>query len=685
VPKQKKRITPKGAPPDAGKSAFALGILFLAVCIVASIALSLNHLAGVGLPGCGEGSPCGELAASRWGALRIGGFAWPTAFFGAAYFLSLLFVWISQRGRLQSGIRNIVRLGALGSLGFLALMVAKRSVCGYCVATHLGNFAFLILNEIRPVVSGSAARTLRRAAYAFLGVSFVLLGADWIVRARAGEKAERDLAASTKELIERTRGTSADEANADRSAKSSSPATTSDGKTSPEGTTPAGQQTGPAGGSEAGRQEKPEAKPATERPSAPESAPANKPTLSSVFTGRYRIGPETAAIRIVMYTDYQCRDCYNIEQQLARIYETRRDVSISIKQFPFDSSCNPFISKTMHPNACAAAYAAEAAGRLWGADAFWKMHRWLFSQRGVFTSSQQIETAVRTLGYDPAGFTQVMMSPEVRAAIRSDAEEGKNLGLFFTPMIFINGVELRGWSAPDALTRAVEGLAATNPRPAPPTVDHPPLALEKYIEDWREQPRITLPPDPVARVKGASSPRVDIVIWGDYQEQGTVWADSIVKVFSAGRSDVRYTYRHFPVNSDCNPKSPDRRHLNACRMALAAEAAAALGGSDAYWKMHVWLMEHRTDFSEEALRGAFRAIGLDEAAAAAAMGKPETMANVTEDIDASTRLPVLRYGMPPGLFSIPTIFVNQRYVPRWDLDGHAVLMDVLEAAAREGK
>jgi hypothetical protein len=104
------------------------------------------------------------------------------------------------------------------------------------------------------------------------------------------------------------------------------------------------------------------------------------------FTGRYLYGPEEAPIRIVIFAGYQCQDCYTIEQQLVSLMQTRSDINVSMKHFPFCKDCNPYMSRTMHANGCWAARAAEAAGILWGKDGFWKMHQHLFSKRGSFQS-----------------------------------------------------------------------------------------------------------------------------------------------------------------------------------------------------------------------------------------------------------------------------------------------------------
>lgn len=669
------------------------GAAFVGLSALMSLLLVLEHLGRVSLPGCGEGSACAQAANSVWGKIKLGGFVWPVSYVGLAYFVAALTTWIASRGVIPQAFRQIVRLGALVSLGYCAIIVGKWMFCPYCIVAHFGNFAFWIVVElvtIRPTPP-------RRAAIA-LGSTFVVatlaLGLwDAQHRAVVQAKAEQERGIAAQQIIDRSK----DAAPAPTATPSASVAATP--APAPQNMTPSSAPadkveppraaaTPQAPATPATVPTKSEPPPVVAQTPAPPAAkvepapPAPPATNAPMFTGRYRVGPAEAPIRIVMFTGYQCPDCYNIEQQLVKLHDTRNDISISIKHFPFNSECNPEIKSTMHPNACWAARAAEAAGKLWGPEGFWKMHVWLFEHKGVFETTAQLEAGIREIGYDPTGFIQAMSSDETLQVIKTDVAEAEELGLYFTPMIFINGVELKGWVAPNALTRTVEQVAATNPPARSAAFDRPPVAFEKYLADWREQKVLTLPPDKQAWKTGPDSAKVKIVFWGDYQEVGSTQADAVIRAFMTGRNDVQYTYRHYPFNSDCNPNLKERRFPNSCRAAKAAEAAGKLGGNEAYWKMHAWLMDNREKFSDATLRAAATQMGLAADALLAALDQPDLQANIVDDIQAGKQLPQLRHGMPAGLYGIPTIFVNDKYVPRWQLDDKPVLREILAEAVK---
>lgn len=644
--------------PRAGAFVFAAGVVFLLVSVVTSLLLVLQHFGGLALPGCGEGSACAEAARSAWG--KVPGIGWPVSHLGLAYFLAVLVMWIVVRGAVPRGLRYLVRFGVLISLAFCAVILIKWMVCKYCVAAHVGNFAFWITMELVRGRSSAFRRAALLTAFLFVDTTIVLGVLEWVVRAKVSATAEADRTTSVQQMIERS-----------RLPEKPTPPTTS--STTPP--SPATHAADPKSGSSAVPAVAPATMPASASPPVAQTYTPDAP-----FIGRYPHGPLEAPIRIVMFTGYQCPDCLSIERQVDRLLSDP-NICISIKHFPFNSDCNPNVGRSMQPNGCWAAYAAEAAGILWGAEGFWKMHKWLFARRGVFQTVEELEGGIRELGYDPAGFVNAMNSEEVKRRVREDCAEAERLGLHFTPMIFINGVELKGWGARDALLRTVDQVLATNPPPRSAAHDQPPLAIEKYVADWRDQPVQQFPPDQRTWRLGPADAAIDIVVWADYEELHSSRADKRIRDFVAGRKDARYTFRHFPFGKECNPTMTDDRHPHACAAARAAEAAGTLAGADGYWRMHAWLMDHWDKLGPDSWKLAATELGLDPAALLAAMERQDVKDAVTEDLEAGRKLPRLRYGVPPGIFGIPSVFVNGKWIPRTILGDHDIVKLVLEEAA----
>jgi protein-disulfide isomerase/uncharacterized membrane protein len=620
-------------PPVADQSSggFLIGALLLLVSIASSAMLGLEHLGAFALPGCGAGSPCARAAASVWGT--VPGLQWPVSFLGLAYFLALGVAWIAARGRARGPLLWIIRGGVAMSAFFTVVALAGRYPCTYCLVAHAANIGFWVVAERgRGRAPSSARMAIPLAAGVFVFATASLGVAEKSSRAAAAAKAERELAESTRAMVEQSGG-------------GSNPAA------------PAGQGQGHAGGETGAVQT---------GVTAPVPPPAAPP-----FSGRYRLGPDPAPIRIVMFTDYQCPDCKRIEGEVSRLLESNPDVSLSVKNFPMCTTCNAG-APNLHPNACWAARAAEAAGILYGNDGFWKMHRWLFAQGGSFTDAD-FPASLQALGFDSAAFLPVMQSPGTLERVQADVREATSLGLYFTPMIFVNGVELKGWNAPDAVARTVQAVKASHPPPRSADADHPPPAMEKYLADWREQPVVALALPAGAHTTGPADAPITVVLWGDYQEPFTNDADIALRRLVTEREDLRYVFRHFPVDPSCNPSSPTTMHPQACLMARAAEAAGALGGEAAFWAVHDWLMRNRGGFSETALRQAMTERGIDAAGVMGSLTRPEVASRISADGAAASSL---------GLTSIPLIYINGRQVPRWKMGDRNVLPELVQEAAK---
>ena len=108
-----------------------VGALSLLVALTATAILAADAVLLLTPPGCGEGSGCAEAARSVWA--RVPGVGWPVSVLAFSWFLAIGPAWVSSR-RPARAFRWLVRLGALGSVGYLALLIAGGWLCAWCVA-----------------------------------------------------------------------------------------------------------------------------------------------------------------------------------------------------------------------------------------------------------------------------------------------------------------------------------------------------------------------------------------------------------------------------------------------------------------------------------------------------------------------------------------------------------------------
>lgn len=640
-------VAPAGAPRLPGW-AWVGGAACLALAAAAAGALVWQHFTGVHLPGCGPQSGCASIESHPMGKAPIPGalaewvgFAWwPASFLGFTFFVAVLAAWLVSARRVSWALRGIVWLGVVATIVYIGAivhaMIGGKAFCKYCVASHAANLLLLAFMEIgimaskRSMVVGSMVQSPR---------------GRWLGPVAVGAAV---LAASTAALGYYESAKVANERAASEAARSEAERALIEQAERARAQQPSREETwnfGPQG-----------------------------------FTGRWRDGPEVAPVRIVIFSDYQCHQCKRIEGEARALREKHGDlISLSHKHYPWNSDCNKYLGgSTLHGNACWAARAAETAGILKGNDGFWQMHKWLFGRGGGFTDDV-FNAGLTEMGYDPKVFVPVMMSDGPLRPVQADIDEAQALGISGTPMIVINGIEFKGWEAPRGLERTVEALLATNPPAATSAGDRPVLAREKYIADWRDETARVQPADNTRRMLENTPASVEIVVYGDYQEPNTAKLDAelrawIAKPVTGGGKPIRYVFRHYPGDKGCNPRLPKTFFEHGCLTARAAEAAGLLGGDEAYWKMHAWLLANQKNMSMDAVRRGAAEIGLDPDTLIASLVNPRVLAAISEDVNAAAAINVDR---------IPCIFVNGKPVKRWWRENDNVLERIIDEAASQ--
>ena len=148
------------------------------------------------------------------------------------------------------------------------------------------------------------------------------------------------------------------------------------------------------------------------------------------------------------------------------------------------------------------------------------------------------------------------------------------------------------------------------------------------------------PVDPARdRVRGPMRAPVTIVEYGDFECPYCGQAEPVLRELLAGHGDVRYVWRHLPLNDV---------HPHAQRAAEATEAAA---DQDAFWEMHDLLLRHQDHLQAGDLIRYATDLGLDTARFSDQLGKRAGAARIAEDVDSADL---------SGVSGTPTFFINGR-------------------------
>jgi Na+/H+ antiporter NhaA len=140
-------------------------------------------------------------------------------------------------------------------------------------------------------------------------------------------------------------------------------------------------------------------------------------------------------------------------------------------------------------------------------------------------------------------------------------------------------------------------------------------------------------------IRGPLDAPVTVVEYGDFECPYCGQAEPVVRELLRDFGDVRYVWRHLPLN-DVHPNTQ-----------LAAEAAEAAADQGAFWEMHDLLLAHQDALRPNDLIGYAEQLGLDGERFMDALRERIGAARIADDVDSADL---------SGVSGTPTFFINGR-------------------------
>ncbi|HXN85962.1 MAG TPA: thioredoxin domain-containing protein [Candidatus Binataceae bacterium] len=178
------------------------------------------------------------------------------------------------------------------------------------------------------------------------------------------------------------------------------------------------------------------------------------PRIEVKFAGHPELGPASAPVTIVEFSDFQCPFCGRAEPALKQVHEKYGDkVRLVYMDFPLG----------IHDHAIDAASAGRCAGEQ---GKFWQFHDEMFSNQSKLTATD-LKADAKKLGLDTAKFDDCFDKGKYKSAIETDMAQGRDLGVDGTPAFFINGRPLTGAQPFEKFQATIdEELAGSNQKQA---------------------------------------------------------------------------------------------------------------------------------------------------------------------------------------------------------------------------
>ncbi|HVN11548.1 MAG TPA: Na+/H+ antiporter NhaA [Kineosporiaceae bacterium] len=184
-------------------------------------------------------------------------------------------------------------------------------------------------------------------------------------------------------------------------------------------------------------------------------------------------------------------------------------------------------------------------------------------------------------------------------------------------------------------------------------------ALLGYAEPLLD---LTQPVDPRNdHIRGPARSPVTVVEYGDFECPYCGRAEPVVRELLADQGDVRYVWRHLPLQ---------QVHPHA---ALAAESTEAAGAQGAFWPMHDLLLTRQDHLTGKELVGYAEDLGLDVDRFREDLREHRFAARVAEDVQSAEL---------SGVAGTPTFFINgRRHYGAYDIATLTAAVDAARARA----
>jgi len=155
------------------------------------------------------------------------------------------------------------------------------------------------------------------------------------------------------------------------------------------------------------------------------------------------MGPATAPVTIVEFSDFQCPFCSKVEPTIKRVMaDYAGKVRFVFRDYPL-----PF-----HEHAEKAAEASHCAE---AQDKYWPMHDAMFEHQDQL-DVDGLKKLAAGIGLDAAKFATCLDSGKMKETVAANQKAGTAVGVQGTPHFFINGHPLDGAQPYEAFKQAVE-------------------------------------------------------------------------------------------------------------------------------------------------------------------------------------------------------------------------------------
>lgn len=157
-------------------------------------------------------------------------------------------------------------------------------------------------------------------------------------------------------------------------------------------------------------------------------------------------GSQTAPVRLIEFSDFQCPYCQRAHSTLQQLVEDYQgQVAWVYKHFPLES---------LHPYAFAAAEASECAAEQ---GKFWEYADTLYTNQSLITPDY-LKSAAGEIGLNQKDFNDCLTSGRYQGKVQDNFDEGEATGITGTPGIYVNDILIKGALPIEQFKQVIDSL-----------------------------------------------------------------------------------------------------------------------------------------------------------------------------------------------------------------------------------
>ncbi len=381
------------------------------------------------------------------------------------------------------------------------------------------------------------------------------------------------------------------------------------------------------------------------RPASPVVVEAPTPTSEQVpvHADDPSLGPKTAPVTIVMWSDFQCPYCSRVKPTIQKLRARYGDqLRVVWKDLPL----------SFHKYAREAAVVARIAYLERGNDAFWQMHDRIFdNQSSLSTDSLVAMAADAGIG---SGALETFRA-EAEARVDRAIAESQALAINGTPAFYIDGQLISGAQKLEKFVAVIDAHLAKAKELTAQGVAPGDLYAALVKAFWEapvaEEPEPEPPIDPTvweaqvgaAPVRGPKNALVTLVTFADFQCPFCKrLATTLAQLEKEYPGKLRFVFKDKPLSF----------HDQAMPAAHAAREIRKQKGDDAFWKFHDAVLAAPAKLTDGDLETYAAAIpGVDVKKVRAAIDAQRYDGDIDKDVEQAELLEVS---------GTPHTFVNGR-------------------------